>query len=180
MSEFDGYGTDYRGDDLGKCATCGEPNARVQTGKGKNKRFHVVCACPETQPVVPEKQGRKKCSPKNAKAKGDEGEREVRRFLEGVGFQAYRTSGSGAAGTKSGERAFATDVRAKFGDLLTMRVESKREATLPIAGLKTRLADSDWLRVRQDHDKAYWFVPEDKLAEVLKWAVEGLRSVRDA
>lgn len=160
-----------------KCATCDETQ-RWQTFKiGRKKRDFKVCGCPFTPP---EPQGHKKCSPKNAKHKGDEGEREVVRFLEELGFAAYRTSGSGAHGTINNESAFATDVRWKFEDLFLARVESKREASFPIQGLLNRLANSDWLRIRADRAEAYWFAPEKNLAVILHWAIEGLRAAKAA
>lgn len=162
------------------CGSCGEPIVTSYVGKGKAKRKVDACGCPtEAAPAPEPKPGRPKCSKKGAKDKGDRGEREVVKFLEGIGFAAYRTAGSGAHGSRNNESAQDTDVVARLGDF-RWRVESKLEASLPIAGLKTRLSRSDALRVRQDHDKAFWFVPEEQFAVLLKWAAEGMRRARDA
>jgi protein required for attachment to host cells len=116
--------------------------------EGKGKKAVQVCDCERAVTFV--SPGRKKCSAKNAKAKGDGGERELVKAAEGWGWTAHRTAGSGAHGSRTNEQAFATDVRLKLGDLV-IRVECKRHAS--IAGVKTlnKLRDnSDVLWLQRD------------------------------
>lgn len=139
--------------------------------EGKGKKAAQVCDCERAVTFV--SPGRKKCSAKNAKAKGDGGERELVKAAEGWGWQAYRTAGSGAHGTRNNESAFATDVRLKLGDLV-ITAECKRHAS--IAGVKTlnKLRDgSDVLWLREDFQEPMVFMPVSVWAEVMARAAEG-------
>jgi hypothetical protein len=149
------------------CDTCG---AQIMW-EGKGKKAQQVCDCERAVTFV--SPGRKKCSAKNAKAKGDGGERELVKAAEGWGWTAHRTAGSGAHGSRTNEQAFATDVRLKLGDLV-LRVECKRHAS--IAGVKTlnKLRDnSDVLWLREDHQEAYVFMPASVWALAMSLAAEG-------
>ena len=148
------------------CDDCGEQ----KRWEGKGRKSYQACGC-EPVPVVQE--GRRKCSAKGAKAKGDGGERELVKAAEGWGWTAHRTAGSGAHGSRTNETAFATDVRLKLGDL-TITAECKRHAS--IGGVKTLnnlRAGSDVLWLRQDHDEAFVFMPLSVFAEVMSRAAEG-------
>jgi len=139
--------------------------------EGKGKKAAQVCDCERAVTFV--SPGRKKCSAKNAKAKGDGGERELVKAAEGWGWTAHRTAGSGAHGSRTNEQAFATDVRLKLGDLV-IRVECKRHAS--VAGVKTlnKLRDnSDVLWLREDHQEAFVFMPAAVFAQVMALAAEG-------
>ncbi len=149
--------------------TCDRCGARV-FWEGKGRKAIQVCDCERAVTFV--SPGRKKCSAKNAKAKGDGGERELVKAAEGWGWTAHRTAGSGAHGSRTNEQAFATDVRLKLGDLV-IRVECKRHAS--IAGVKTlnRLRDnSEVLWLREDHQEAFVFMPLSVFAEVMSRAAE--------
>ncbi len=149
------------------CDTCG---AQIMW-EGKGRKAVQVCDCERAVTFV--SPGRKKCSAKNAKSKGDGGERELVKAAEGWGWTAHRTAGSGAHGSRTNEQAFATDVRLKLGDLV-IRVECKRHAS--VAGVKTlnKLRDnSDVLWLREDHQEAFVFMPAAVFAQVMALAAEG-------
>jgi hypothetical protein len=148
------------------CDDCGEQ----KRWEGKGRKSYQACGC-EPVPVVTE--GRRKCSSKGAKAKGDGGERELVKAAEGWGWTAHRTAGSGAHGSRTNEQAFATDVRLKLGDLV-LRVECKRHAS--IAGVKTlnKLRDnSDVLWLREDFQEPMVFMPASVWALAMSRAAEG-------
>jgi len=150
--------------------TCDRCGARV-FWEGKGRKAIQVCDCERAVTFV--SPGRKKCSAKNAKAKGDGGERELVKAAEGWGWTAHRTAGSGAHGSRTNEQAFATDVRLKLGDLV-IRVECKRHAS--VAGVKTlnKLRDnSEVLWLREDHQEAFVFMPAAVFAQVMALAAEG-------
>jgi hypothetical protein len=155
------------GDFAVTCDTCG---AQIMW-EGKGKKAVQVCDCERAVTFV--SPGRKKCSAKNAKAKGDGGERELVKAAEGWGWQAYRTAGSGAHGTRNNESAFATDVRLKLGDLV-ITAECKRHAS--VAGVKTLnklRAGSDVLWLREDQQEAFVFMPASVWALAMSRAAEG-------
>jgi hypothetical protein len=141
------------------CGDCRQPFNWV----GRDK----VCGCNHIVDAT-EKVGRRKCSHKGAKAKGDAGEREAVKLFEGAGWSAYRTPGSGAHGSRNNESAFDTDVVAKK-DNIRLKIECKRKAS--IAGLKSLLKDkarSDVLYMRQDFEEPYVLLPAKLFGELLK------------
>lgn len=145
------------------CDACGEG----LTWEGKGKKAYQRCGCERAPSYVPEaRRGRKKCSAKGAKAKGNGEERNVVKAFEQIGWSAYRTAGSGAHGSRNNEQAFATDVRVKRGDMV-LRIESKRHAS--IGGVKTlnKLRDnSEILWLRQDFEEAFVFMPASVFLQI--------------
>lgn len=156
-------------DDFGKpesCPTCCEPLWFHSAGNGKRKVEWKTCdpmcsanqADPRETPVVQTATALKsRCSSKGAKRKGTGYENDVRKWWENLGFNAYRTAGSGAHGTRNNEAAFATDVRVKSPDnSFALGVECKRHHK--ISGLKSLLtlrAESQILWMREDQGKSY-------------------------
>lgn len=155
------------------CGECREYKTWLKIGKGKAAHSVQLCGC--ALPPAPVKQGRKKCSPRNAKAKGDGEEREIVKRATDWGYHAYRTAGSGAHGSRNAESAFATDVRIKCADRV-WRVESKRHAS--VSGLKSLLKlkdNSEILWVREDFSEAYVLMSADTFAEFASLAAEALK-----
>jgi len=151
------------------CDTCG---AQIMW-EGKGRKAIQVCDCERAVTFVSPGAKKSLCSKKGAKAKGDGGERELVKAAEGWGWQAYRTAGSGAHGTRNNEQAFATDVRLKLGDLV-ITAECKRHAS--VAGVKTLnklRAGSDVLWLREDQQEAFVFMPASVWALAMSRAAEG-------
>lgn len=154
----------YDGEFQVTCPACGEG----MVWQGKGKKAIQVCGCERAPEYVPENRrpGRRKCSAKGAKAKGNGEERAVVKAFEAIGWSAYRTAGSGAHGSRNNEQAFATDVRVKRGDTV-LRIESKRHAS--IGGVKTlnKLRDnSEILWLRQDFEEAFVFMPASVFLQI--------------
>lgn len=156
------------------CGDCYEP----QRWEGKGRKAVKVCGCdpvagkPATEQDQQLKPGRKKCSKRNTKAKGDGFEREVAKAAESWGYVANRTAGSGAFGSRTNEQAFATDVRMKLGDKV-WRIECKRHAS--VSGLKSLLKlkdNSEILVVREDFQPAYVVMTLEVFGEFAALAAE--------
>jgi hypothetical protein len=183
-----------RKDDFGKditCPQCDAPRLHHKAGTGKRAKAWITCSedCSLSEPgprdtpqVQTATEVKRRITHRSAKAKGNKGERECEVLLEACGFDAQRTAGSGACGSRSGENAWSGDVIARVDRLMRKKVESKREATIPIKGLISRLADANWLRVKEDRaSTGWWFLSDAEFAELAKWAVEGMRqSKREA
>lgn len=184
--------TSTRTDDFGKvicCQTCDAPQLHHKAGVGKRARTWITCSedCPQSQPDprdTPQVQSatelKKRITHRSAKAKGNKGEKECEDLLSACGFDAQRTAGSGACGTRSDDNAWSGDVIARVVPFIRKKVESKREAKLPLKGLINRLADAHWLRVKEDRAKTgWWFLSDAEFAELAKWAVEGMRASKE-
>lgn len=161
------------------CGSCGEPIETVTTGKGKRKQRHEVCAC-NPAPVPETATKARRCAPGSTKRKGRVGEKRTEQEWGAWGFDAQSTVGSGAAASRSSESAFDTDVVIRHGDTFRAKIESKKHAKLPIASLVKMLDRSDFLRLEEDRQPAFYFVKAEKLGELAKWAAEGMRRARGA
>jgi len=177
-----------RKDEFGKpiaCQQCDAPQHHHKAGIGKRALTWITCSpdCPENQadprdtPKIQTASTLKKsrCSRRGTKAKGDGEERAICKWAEGQGFNAYRTAGSGAHGTRNNESAFSTDVRLSIGPSV-FKVESKRHAS--VSGLKSQLRmidGSDLLWMREDHGKPWVLLEATTLAAMLEAARQSKR-----
>lgn len=144
-----------------RCTDCNED----LRWEGKGRKAVKVCGCAPVVAVAAEPVGRRKCSKKGTTAKGSGEERNIVKAWIKWGFDAYRTAGSGAHGSRNNETAFATDVRVKLGDR-AWRIESKRHAKIP--GLKSLLnlkGGSEILWVREDFSEPYVLMSADTFSE---------------
>lgn len=160
------------------CFDCRQPLVMTKVGKGKAAKRIVTCDCIPA-PVQESATIPRKRSVKNTSAKGSGGEREVCNLLADLGFEAYRTAGSGAHGSRNNELSQDTDIvwryRKDGNEVFRARIESKLMKRVPgLLSLVTLLSRSQWLRVRQDREKAFWFVPEDQLKIILAYAKQGM------
>lgn len=157
------------------CNECRSQKQWVKVGKGKTAARHLICLECETVPAPKKRPITKRA----AKVKGNAGEDETVAFVEACGFDGQRTVASGATGSRTCESAFDTDVIVRFADTFRKKVESKRLANVAgLTSMQAYLAGSQLLRVRQDNQKAFWFLPEAEFGEILKWAAEGMRSAK--
>lgn len=157
------------------CDQCGE----MQRYEGTRRKQVIVCGC-----LQPDKKPRR-CSPKSTKRKGRSAEIWTEKFFRGIGYDAQSTVGSGAAGSRTGEKRFDTDVVIRLADALTFGVESKRHRNIPMATFVKMMGRSEVLRLEEDADVAkakkypgrvYWFATDTFFAEMAKWAAEGVRA----
>lgn len=160
------------------CFDCRQPLVLTKVGKGKKAQRIVTCDCIQAPPVESATMPKKRAV-KNTAAKGGLGEREVCNLLTELGFDAYRTAGSGAHGSRNNELSQDTDIVWRFrkdgNEVFRARIESKLMKRVPgLLSLVTLLSRSQWLRVRQDREKAFWFVPEDQLKIILAYAKQGM------
>lgn len=132
-----------------------------------------TCGCSSPVPAAPV--GRRKCSKGNTAKKGRTEEQAICRQAEEWGYQAYRTAGSGAHGSRNNEQSMATDVRMKKGDFV-VRIESKRHAS--VGGLKTLLKlkdNSEILWVREDFGEPYVLMSAEVFGRFASLAAEVLK-----
>lgn len=161
------------------CSDCRCPIVRTREGKGKRAVVTERCQCnPAPAPVSATIAVKR--SVKNTSAKGGIAETEIVRLMTELGFDAYKTAGSGAHGSRVSESSQDTDVVVRFrndgNEVFRAKVESKFMANVPgLKSFRSLLSGSNWLRVRQNREAAYWFMPEDQLRAILGWAVQGMR-----
>lgn len=155
------------------CAECREPLVKTKVGKGKKAQLLTVCAC---NPLpVPEPKVLRKV--KNTARKGREGEVEFVKLATDAGWDAYRTAGSGAHGSRNNESSQDTDVVIRAGnDRVRFKVECKRLSKVPgqtsLEGLRSR---SEILWVRQDQSDGYVWMPASIFKAFMAYAAEALK-----
>lgn len=161
------------------CAECREPIVRVKVGVGKRADIAMRCACnPAPEKVSAAIAVRR--SVKNTSAKGSSAESEIVKLMNGLGFDAFKTAGSGAHGSRNCESSQDTDVvvrlRKAGNEVFRAKVESKFMANVPgLKSMRSLLSGSDWLRVRQNRETAFWFLSEEQMRVLLALAVQGMK-----
>lgn len=151
------------------CPDCREN----QRWEGKGRKAVKACGCIPEPMTRPEPLGRLKSAPTTA-AKGRRGEVQVQRLLARSGASSKRTAGSGATGSRNGERSFDTDLRTTIGGM-PLRVEVKTLAKVPgLASMVNLLAGSDLLHVKADNGvTGYWLIPDKHAVPIFEMANEG-------
>lgn len=160
------------------CGQCGAPIVRVRQGQGKRQVVTDTCECVQ----APEKASATiavKRAVKNTSAKGGGEELRFCKMLRELGFDAYKTAGSGASASRVNESAWDTDVICRAieadGEVFRAKVESKFYTKIPgLKSLVTMLSRSDWLWVRENNQKGYLLIPEDHAKVILAYARQGM------
>lgn len=147
---------------------CGEPVWIV----GSGKKAREECGC---EPAVVAVEKVRRITHASARRKGRKGESETVKEWQAWGFDAGKTAASGAAGSRSNDAAWDTDVVARAGDL-RVRVESKRLGRVAgLASMQGMLSRSDVLRVCEDGGKPFYFMSAEVFSRFAALAAEAKR-----
>lgn len=160
------------------CGQCGAPIVRVRQGQGKRQVVTDTCECVQAPEKVSATIAVKRAV-RNTSAKGSIAESEIVKLMQDIGFDGYKTAGSGAHGSRVSESSQDTDVvvrlRKNGTEVFRAKVESKFMANVPgLKSMRNLLSGSNWLRVRQNRETAFWFLPEDQFRHLLALAKQGL------
>lgn len=160
------------------CSECRKEFVRVKTGVGKRAIVAMRCACNPAPDKVSATIAVKR-SVKNTSAKGGGEELRLCKMLRELGFDAYKTAGSGASASRVNESAWDTDIICRAieadGEVFRAKIESKFYTKIPgLKSLVTMLSRSDWLWVRENNQKGYLLIPEDHAKVILSYARQGM------